>query len=440
MDSLLRDWFKLLTFPSISADPTHDHDCRACAEWLLKWLRLHRFQARLIRTSGKPAVFGLLPGDPSKPVVLAYGHYDVQPPDPLAEWTSPPFKPVLRNGRVYARGAEDNKGQFLYTLSAIARLAASGHALPTVKVLLEGEEECGSRGLTEALPRLRSMLKADILLVTDTNTVSSGAPTLVMGLRGIVHLTVQLSGPKHDLHSGVHGGLAPNPATELSRLLSTLHSPDGRIAVTHFCDAVIPPSRQEKRLLARSPFNPDSYKAVTGVAPVSGDQSFPPAMRTGFRPSIDVNGIHSGYGGSGMKTIIPATATAKLTARLAAGQDPQRCLALLSAHLRKHTPRGLKLDIADRGIGGPGFRLDPSSHLAGKALSVLDRLTARPAALLWEGASIPVVALLREISKAEPLLVGFGHDRDRAHAPNESFSLDQMKKGFRFVTAFLESL
>jgi len=439
-DRFLSEWFEFLRFPSISSQPERSADCRACAEWLCAHLAGMGFESRLLETRGLPAVHGELKGAPGAPTVLLYGHYDVQPVDPHDAWASPPFAPELRGGRVYARGAQDNKGQVMYVLKAVETLARAGALRPTVRVLIEGEEEKGSSAVLDCLDSWRDLIRADILMVCDTDTVAGGAPTLIMGLRGIVHASVEVLGPAHDLHSGLHGGVAPNPAQAIAELVASLHTPDGRIAVAGFCDDISDPTVKERELANSHPVDPAEYEKETGVPPVAGEPGFTPAERLGFRPSIDINGIHSGYGGEGSKTIIPARASAKITGRLAAGQDPERCLTCLLDHLRARVPSGLSISFPESGVGGPGFRLDPESPVARRARLVLDQLSDKPAAHLWEGASIPIVSALAQASGAEPVLVGFGSAADRIHAPNESFAVSRFRQGFLYAGLFLASL
>jgi acetylornithine deacetylase/succinyl-diaminopimelate desuccinylase-like protein len=334
----------------------------------------------------------------------------------------------------------DNKGQLLYSLKAMEQLIARNELNFTVRIVIEGEEESGSRGIGSSLDQWADLLKADVLMVADTNMVMSGAPTLIMGLRGIIHVSAVLSGPHHDLHSGVHGGLAPNPAREMAKLVATLHTANGRIAVRGFYDSVQKPTGKERTLARQIPFDAESYESEIGVPPTAGETRFPPAQRVGFRPSIDINGIHSGYNGPGIKTIIPSHAVAKITARLVPGQDPEQCLAAIISHLEANTPAGLHLTIDEKGSAGPGFRLNPNSQLVGKAKKVLSQLSDKKPVLLWEGASIPIVAQLARVSGAEPLLVGFGMEQDNAHAPNESFSLDRFKLGFLYTCMMLGSI
>jgi acetylornithine deacetylase/succinyl-diaminopimelate desuccinylase-like protein len=436
----LREWKELLGFPSISIVKAHDRDCLACANWLVKHLRDIGFNSRLLKTPSKPVVYAERKGLPGKPTVLFYGHYDVQPVDPIEEWLSPPFEPSLRRGRVYARGAHDDKGQLLYGLKAMETLIKQGALNVTTKIVIEGEEEGGSEGISAAVKRWKDIIKADVLMVTDTSTVRTGAPTIVMGLRGIIRLMPVLSGPCHDLHSGVHGGVAPNPATAMAHLVATLHNPDGSIAVKGFYDGVKEPSKMERSLANGTSFNAKLYKQETGILPMAGEKRFTPAERAGFRPTIEINGIHSGYGGDGSKTIIPAKAMAKITARLVAGQDPGKCLKLIIRHLRKHCPAGLRLDILEKGTSGPAVKLDPRSPLVARARRVLAALSCGETAFMWDGASIPIVAALSEVSGAEPLLIGFGRERDNIHAPNESFSLEQFRLGYLYAAMMLSEL
>ena len=436
----VEQWRKLVSFPTISAEPAHDDDCRACADWLVEHLQGMGFDGSILPTSGKPLVYAVRKANADRPVVLFYGHYDVQPVDPLDEWDTPPFELTEKSGRLYGRGAQDNKGQLFYALKAMETLIAHERLDVTVKILLEGEEECGSSGLSSALPELREQLSADILMVCDTDTNREGGPTIIMGLRGVAALTVSLSGPDYDLHSGMHGGLAPNPAAAMARLVASLHREDGAIAVPGFYDGVRSPTEEERDLANAETFDASRYKAETGVAPVGGERNFTPAERVGFRPSLDINGISSGYSGVGMKTIIPARATAKVTARLVPDQDPEECLDAIERHCRDHAPDGLTVSFSDRTGGGRGFRLDTHSSIAARAKCVLDTLTDRETTFHWEGAAIPIVASLAEASGADPLLVGFGSERDRIHAPNESFSIDQLRHGFLYVGLMLASL
>lgn len=435
------EWKEFLRFPSVSADPDHEPHCLACAEWLKAHLGGMGLSSRLIETSGKPLVFAQTQEtDPDWPTVLFYGHYDVQPADPLDRWVSPPFEPSLRNGRLYARGAQDNKGQLFYFLKAAETLIRRGELKLSLKALIEGEEESGCAGITAALPQMGNRIKADALMVSDSAMDRSGAPAIIAGLRGMIHLTVELHGPGYDLHSGSHEGLAPNPAQAMARLLAGLHRADGSIAVDGFCDAVSTPDQREMALALANPFDEEAYMSEVGTPPAGGEKGLPPQVRTGFRPTIEINGISSGYSGRGTKTIIPSVASAKITARLVPDQDPDACLEKLIRHLETNAPEGLRLSIGDEGSAGRGFRLDVNSPVFAKAASVLEAVCGRKPVYHWEGASIPIVNSLREASGAEALLVGFGTQQDKIHAPNESFSIEQFRTGYLYSALMLSAL
>ena len=441
-DRFIEEWKEFLRFPSISKDPAYHAGCVRCVEWLRRALEEIGLQSEVLATSGKPVVFGVRQGEPGLPVVLYYGHYDVQPADPLEEWTTPPFEPTLRNGRLYARGALDNKGQTAAVLKGIEAIVRQKALKCTLKVLIEGEEESGSGGLFESLaqPAWRERLKADVLMVSDTEAFAAGVPGITMGLRGIIHLSVKLCGPRFDLHSGLHGGSAPNPALGMARLLATLHNPDGSIAVKGFCDSVMPPDEETRRLLMAAPFDEQKYEADFGVKPLGGEQRYPVQERLAFRPTIEINGLHSGYGGPGPKTIIPSKAEAKITSRLAAGQDPAHSLALIEQHLRAHTPPGCTLVIDEKDGSHGALLVDPHTALVRRAGAVLKTVCGRDPVYQWCPASIPVVVSLLEASGAEPLLVGFGLPEDRMHGPDESFLLTQYRDCFLYTCMMLEEL
>ncbi|MEI8139212.1 MAG: M20/M25/M40 family metallo-hydrolase [bacterium] len=439
-ERFIQEWKEFLRFPSVSISEKHQPDCVKCADWLIAHLKGMGFNTRLIPTASHPLVFAERSGKPGSPTVLFYGHYDVQPEDPVALWKTPPFEPTLIKGRLYARGAQDNKGQLFAALKAIETLIQKNALQCTVKILIEGDEETGNMQVLKVLAQERTLLKADIVMAADTSAVSSGAPTITMGLRGIAHMTLVVSGPDHDLHSGVHGGRVPNPAIGLCKLIASLHSEDGRVAINGFYDWIQPPSDEERKLANANPLDPVWYQSVTGVPPVAGEQDFTPVERTGFRPAIDINGIHAGYGGVGSKTIIPASAMAKLSARLVPGQESERILKLITEHLHKHLPTGLNLSIIEQGIGGPAFRGNLTSPSVKIARQVLGELSELHTAFLWEGASVPILSYLPQIAGGEALLVGFGSEEDNIHAPNESYSLEQFRMGFLYTGLFLSRL
>jgi len=440
-ETILQDWETFLRFASVGTDPAHKADCQACVQWLADRLAPIGFTAQVVATAGNPFLYAVRPGNPHKSAILIYGHYDVQPVDPLEDWVSPPFTPTWRKDRLYARGAQDNKGQIFYTLCAVEALVAAGQLDRTLIFLIEGEEEFGSDSLNQALDTWRDRLQAEALLVHDTGTVSSGAPTLIMGLRGILQFECRLQGASHDLHSGIHGGLAPNAAQAAATICAGLHDARGRVTIPGFYDGVTPPSDQERALAAAAPLDPATYHAETGTTPDGGQRDRPPYERVGFLPTLEINGLHSGYGGPGNKTIVPAQATLKLSARIVSGQDPAALVRAITTHLQAQTPPGLRMQITQAHIGGPGLRFSPDAPLLADVQQALNAVKpGQPIVHRWEGASIPIVARLAEVSGATPLLTGFGHEQDRIHAPNESFSLDQFRNGFLYTCLLLSQL
>lgn len=429
-------WKELLRIPSVSANPANDGDCRKAAEWLKKYFAELGFKSTVLETSGKPAVFAEYVVD-GAPTALFYGHYDVQPPDPLDLWRSPPFEPEIREGRLYARGANDDKGQVSFVLAAIETVVKAKALRYSLKVFIEGEEETASRGIREKIPEWKEMLRADALLICDTPWLGSKLPTIVMGLKGIVGFTVNLTGPARDLHSGFAGAFVRNPATELSRLLATLHKPDGSIAVKGYYDDVLPIPDQIGAALKRSPVDLELLSQSIGTPLCGGETAYSALERFGFRPTIDINGVSSGYSGPGSKTVLPAKAMAKITSRIVPNQNPRRCIDQMIQHLTEHTPEGIEIEITEIEEGGAGFVLDPSHLFVVSATKVLEATSGFSVAYSWQGASIPIIPLLQEASGAYPLLVGFGLEEDNLHAPNESFSLEQFERGFLFVSSFL---
>ncbi|NMC63159.1 MAG: M20 family dipeptidase [SAR324 cluster bacterium] len=430
---IIDDWYQFLRFRSISTNPEYNQDCINCAEWLSLYLREHGLSSEVIRSKGKPLVFAETRGGANEQTALFYGHYDVQPVDPIDLWESDPFEPVERNGRVYARGAQDNKGQAFAFISAVLALKELNRLKLNVKILIEGEEECGSHSIGEMLGSLKEKLGADFLMVSDSITSSLDVTTITMGLRGVIHLEIKLRGSSRDLHSGIHGGVAPNPATALARLLSSLHYENGRIAVEGYYDGIDGPSSEELRLASASDIDPRAYQNSVGVLPCGGEKGLSLMNRRGFQPTVEINGITAGYQGEGQKTIIPSWASAKITSRIAGRQDPERCLELLKSHMRKFKPEGLELEIYGDGVGGGAVFVSSESPVFRKAKKILKQLNGNEPQCIWEGASIPVIPLLSKVSGATPLLVGFGLEEDNIHAPNESFSLAQFRQCFLYT-------
>lgn len=439
-ERFIEEWREFLRFQSISTDPAYDAACTACAQWTVKHLSGLGFASELIQTATKPLVYATLSGVPTKPTVLFYGHYDVQPVDPLELWETPPFEPTLRAGRMYARGAQDNKGQVFYFLKAIEALRNSGVSLPTIKVLLEGEEECGSAALHAGLRAMGEKLAAQVLMVCDTSMLAPGIPTITMGLRGIAHFEVRVHGPHVDLHSGMYGGVVLNPLQALTSIVSALHAADGSVAVPGFYDGVGEISAEDRSLANAAPIDVAAMEKAVGVELRGGEDRFSIVERRGFRPTVEINGLGGGYQAAGGKTVIPTHGFAKISMRLVAGQDPRATLDKVAAFVKSKAPKGVRVETCDEKVGGPALQVSSQSSVVQKARQALAQAFDREPILLWEGASIPVIPLLSEVSGAEPVLVGFGLDEDRIHAPNESFSLTQFEDGYRYVTSFLSRL
>lgn len=444
-DAVRNEYFELLRFESVGADPAKLRDCVNCATWLKRWLEHLGFAGELLSEKfSPPIVFAERRGCENSPTVLVYGHYDVQPADPVAEWTTPPFEPTVVGDRVHCRGAQDDKGQTFAFLCGVrdflAANASNAANAPTIKVLIEGQEESGSAALSALAPTLRRKLAAEVLLVCDTSAAADLRPAIVAGLRGVAHLTVRLRAANRDLHSGEYGGIAPNAAQGLAELVASLHNPDGSIAVAGFRDGIEPPTNDELREAERAVPSESEYAADIGCEPCGGQLGKSIVQRNSFEPTIEVNGIHSGYGGAGAKTVIPCEAVAKLSVRLVPGQNPRRAIDALRAHLESRLPRGMKLSVEDVTAGAAGFRLPLASPIFRLADDVLRGMDARGSVFQWDGASIPVVSVLREVSGAAPLLVGWGQPEDRIHSPNESYSFGQFAKARDWAVRILSAL
>ena len=448
-EKVKREYFELLRFESVGADPAHLKDCVDCAMWWKRWLGEIGFKGELLMPPVKdgkaapPVLFAERRGAEGATTVLVYGHYDVQPADPVGEWKTPPFEPTEKDGRVYCRGAQDDKGQTFAFLNGVKDFlvsAGEGANVPTVKVILEGQEESGSGALMEMAGDLRRKIAAEVLLVCDTSAAGGLRPAIVAGLRGVSHFTIRLTGPNRDLHSGEYGGIAPNPAQAIAELVASLHNPDGSIAVAGFRDGIEPPTEPERRAAEAAAMSDEDYYRDIGCEPVGGQQGKTITQRNSFEPTIEVNGIHSGYGGPGSKTVIPSEAIAKISMRLVPGQTPRAVLAAVKRHLEEKTPRGMKLSVEEANEGAGGFRLPLASPVFRLASDVLASMDERGPVFQWDGASIPVVSVLREVSGAAPLIVGWGQAEDRIHSPNESYSFLQFSRAREWGSRILSAL
>lgn len=437
----LKELFTFLSFPSVSTDSKHRHDVRDCADWIVRKLSAMKLTTELHETPGHPIVIARNKHQADRKTVLIYGHYDVQPADPLELWSSPPFSPEIRDGRIWARGATDNKGQMLAHILGVGKTLETKGELPVNLIFLfEGEEEIGSPNLAPFLKQHRDELKCDIIAISDTGMVAPNTGTLGYGLRGITCAEVKIIGPVRDLHSGIFGGAIANPATAIARLVASLHDGEGKVAIEGFYDEVRPLEAWEREMWAKVPgLSDQDYLKVTGSPASFGESGYSSAERVFARPTAEVNGIGGGYQGEGSKTVIPSEAFVKFSFRLVPDQDPQIILQRLKVHLEKHCPPGVKLFIED-GHDGKPYACDPHSDFGKAAQRALKRTFPGEPMLIREGGSIPIVQAFREILGVDTLLLGLALSDAQIHSPNENFPIENFEAGIRLNQALLEEL
>ena len=440
-DNYLEDYYSFLRFPSVSTDDQYKKKLEECARWLVNKLTAIGLETQLVPTKGHPIVWARNKHTAGRRTVLIYGHYDVQPPDPLELWDSPPFEPVLKNGYVFARGATDNKGQILAHILGIQETIEQNGDLPVnLHLVIEGEEEIGSGNLGPFLEENRDALKSDVAVVSDTGMIEKGVPTLSYGLRGVTALEIKVTGPKMDLHSGNFVGAVQNPITALAQLLATLHDREGRVAIAGFYDRVKPLEKWEREAWRKLPVDGDKLiREETGVPELFGEAGYNSLERVWARPTAEINGIGGGYQGQGTKTVIASHAMAKLTFRLVPDQEGDEILKLARAHLQKNLPKGVTMEITD-GHSGPWYLTDPNSTIGKAAQRALRKAFDRDPALIREGGSIPIVSQFRGILGIETLLMGLALPDCRAHSPNENFPLENFEGGIRLNKAILQEL
>jgi acetylornithine deacetylase/succinyl-diaminopimelate desuccinylase-like protein len=422
-----------LRFPSVSAQPQHQPDMRACAEWLVQHARQIGLDAELCPTAGHPIVLARTPRQAGarKPHFLVYGHYDVQPAEPFELWQTPPFEPTVRGRALFARGACDNKGQHLAHLNAVEAYLKTCTELPcNLTFVIEGEEEVGSSNLATFLQQRRAELDVDAVVISDTGMPARNLPALTYALRGIAALELKVTGPSRDLHSGIFGGSLDNPAMALCQLLGRLRDARGRVAIPGFYDDVVKLTPFERRQLARLPYSDSGYRKFLGVPKLFGEAGFTAWEQRTARPTLEINGLTSGYQGEGSKTIVPSWASAKITIRLVPDQNPRRITRLASQHLKKLCPPTVRLEIK-AGHGAEPYLVSPTSVFAQAALRALKSAFDREPVLLREGGSIPIVTDFRKVLGADTLLLGLALPDDNAHSPNEKFDLDNFAAGMR---------
>lgn len=440
MSPQLAEFFDFLRFPSISTDRLHREDVRRCAGFLMDKFASMGLKAELHETPGHPILVARSAPKPGRPTVLVYGHYDVQPVDPMAEWDTPPFEPTLVGDKIYARGATDNKGQhYAHILGVEETLKQHGDLPVNVVFLLEGEEEIGSPNLAPFLATHRDELRCDVCAVSDTGMIGPGIPTLTYGLRGIACLELKVHGPARDLHSGVYGGAVPNPATVAARILATLHDEEGRIRIPGFYDHVVPLEAWEREMWAGLPDGEAATLEETGARGLWGEAGYTSLERRWGRPTAEVNGIGGGYQGEGSKTVIAREAMAKLSFRLVPDQDPQEILRLAAAHLEANCPESCRLEV-ELGHWGPAYVMDPHSPHGKAAQRALTRAFSGEPRLIREGGSIPIIQAIKDTLGVDSLLLGLALPDCQIHAPNESFTVSNFEVGIRLNRALLEEL
>ena len=433
----LKDWLRI---PSVSTDPDHNDDVRAAAQWLADELsRIGMETVELKETGGHPIVFAEHGSDASKPTVLVYGHYDVQPPDPLELWHSPPFEPVIKDGNIVARGTADDKGQaFMHVKSAEAYLQSEGSLPVNLKMMIEGEEESGSLHLAPFIEKNKDLLAADVVLVSDTSLFAPGVPSIAYGLRGMAYVEVELQGPKKDLHSGVYGGGVENPINALAKMIADLHDDDHHITIDGFYDNVRDLTDEEREAYKALPFDLGAWMEEAGVKTTKTEKGYSPLEGTSGRPTLDVNGIWGGYIGKGAKTVLPSKATAKISCRLVPDQTPEEITDKLRRHFEAHVPDTMTLDFRDL-HGGHGAIVDTSAPAMQAAAAALEGVFGQKPHFTREGGSIPVVADFKKILGLDTVLMGFGLDSDSIHSPNEKFGLDRFHQGIEASIRFMDA-
>lgn len=432
----LDELFDLIRIPSVSADSKFKGDVRRAAEFVRDRLNDACLDGvEVIDTPGHPIVFGEKIIDPAKPTVLVYGHYDVQPADPYELWDTPPFEPTIRNERIYARGACDDKGQFYMHIKALEAMLATGNLPCNVKVMIEGEEEVGSDHLGDFVTANREKLAADVILISDTSIISNDVPSVESGLRGLSYVEVEVTGPNRDLHSGVYGGGVDNPVNVLCQMIASLKDADGRITIPGFYDTVVDLTESERAELAKAPFDLDEYKRDLGIGDVFGEAGYSTNERTSIRPTLDVNGIWGGYIGEGAKTVLPSKASAKISMRLVPNQTPDEITALFARHFESIAPASVSVKVKPHHGGFP--YVTPTDSIEFEAASrAFEEAWGKKPIPTRGGGSIPIVALFEKELGIKSILMGFGLDADALHSPNESYGLFNFYKGIETIPYF----
>lgn len=424
----LSDWLRI---PSVSSDPVHQDDVAKAARWIAEKFSRAGLEVEILPTDGHPMVYAETPKIAGAPVVLVYGHYDVQPVEPLDQWISGPFEPTVRDGNLYARGATDDKGQVLTHVQSVCEWMTNGEPLPLqIKFLIEGEEEVGSENLERQLPALRDRLACDCVVISDNSQYADGQPAITYGLRGIATFQLRVEGPSQDLHSGSFGGTVMNPAIALCQMLGSLVDSGGRIQIPGFYDDVRELSAAERDAWKNLPHDDQDYAAAIGVPGLHGESGYTTNERRWARPTFDINGLSSGHQGAGVKTIIPARATAKFSFRLVPDQDPSKISTGLQRHLEQHAPPGVNWKL-EPDHAAPGMLAATDSRFVQAATTAVEQAFGVPPVLIREGGSIPIVTRFQEVLQCDCLLIGWGLSDDNPHSPNEKFRVADYHRGIR---------
>jgi len=429
----------LLRIQSVSTDPSYKDEVRKAAGWLVDHLKSIGIErAEIMETGGHPVVYAEHITDPDRPTILVYGHYDVQPPDPLELWESPPFEPVIKNGILYGRGTCDDKGQlFMHAKAAEAYMKAADGLPLNVKYIFEGEEECGSENLPRFIAEHKELLAADVCVISDTALFGSGVPSITYGLRGLAYVEVTLAGPDRDLHSGVYGGAIENPINVLARMISALHDEKYRVTIPGFYDDVVPLTEEERKVFASLPFDDQEWIEEVGVSTARTEEGYTVLEGTTARPTLDCNGIWGGYTGEGAKTVLPSKASAKISMRLVPNQDPKDIAEKMQKYFEYNTPPTMKLTFRKL-HGGDGALVDTHSPAMEAAAEAMEGVYGEKPYFVRTGGSIPIVAEFKKILGLDTVLMGFGLDSDQIHSPNEHFGLDRFKAGIQSIIRFME--
>ena len=435
-ERFVEEWMNLLRIPSISADSQFSSDVRDAAVFVQQALADAGVDnVEIHETLGHPVVFAQKIVDPNLPTVLVYGHYDVQPPDPIELWRKPPFEPYIEDGKVYARGACDDKGQMYMHIKAFESMIKTNNLPCNVKFLIEGEEEVGSDHLGAYVYTHLKELSCDVILISDTSMISLDVPSITTGIRGLSYVEVEVTGPSRDLHSGIYGGAVANPINMLCKMIADMHDDAGRITIPGFYDDVLAVSADERQAMNQAPFDLINYKKDLDIADVKGEEGYTTLERTSIRPTLDVNGIWGGYIGEGAKTVLPAKAFAKISMRLVPNQAPETITKLFQEYFQSKAPASVKVEVRPHHGGEPVVTPTASDEYSAAAQAYLHTFGVQPIPQR-SGGSIPIVALFQKALKVNTVLMGFGLDTDAIHSPNEHFGLDNFYKGIETIPWF----